>query len=124
MSVPVGANKESSLTEWPSLIKADAPKVCYKQSSGDDLCVPKAFASMVHNVGFVKEAELIDNRFNDKKYCFSKRDQNLIAVYKYGMEILPNWLQLSRKSIKKVKWNEDINSLIYFWVFSRVLMVR
>ena len=89
-------------------------KFCYKQRRGDDLCVPKAFASIVHNVGFVKKAEQIDNRFNDKKYCFTKRNPNLIAVYRYSMEILPNWLQLSRKSIKKVKWDEDINQFDLF----------
>ena len=63
---------------------------------------------MIHNVGFVKEAEQIHNRFNEKKYCFTKKDSNLIAIYRYGMEILPNWLQMSRKSIKKVKWDEHI----------------
>ena len=69
---------------------------------------------MVHNVGFVKEAEQIDNRFNEKKYCFTKKDSNLIAVYRYSMEILPNWLQMSRKSIKKVKWDEDIKQFDLF----------
>ena len=114
MSVPVGANKESLLTEWPSLIRADAPKIRYKQRSGEDLCVPKAFASMLHNVGFVKESELINNRFNDKKYCFTVRDNNLTAVYRYSMDILPNWLQLSRKFIKRMKWDEDIKQFDLF----------
>ena len=68
----------------------------------------------MHNVGFVKEAEEIDNRFNDKKYCFTKRDNNLTAVYKYGMEILPKWLQLSRKNIKNFRWNEDIKQFDLF----------
>ena len=109
MSVPVGANKVSSLSNWPSLIKADVPKVHYRQRKDDDLCVPKAYASIVHHVGFAKEAEQIDTRFNDKKYCFTKRDNNIAAVYKYGMEILPNWLQLSRRRIKEMSWNKDIN---------------
>ena len=90
------------------------PIVRYKQRCEDDLCVPKAFASIVHNVGFVNEAGQIDNRFNDKKYCFTKKDSNLSAVYRYGMEILPNWLQLFRKSVKKVKWDEDIKQFDLF----------
>ena len=30
-------------------------------------------------------------------------------MYKYGIEVLPNWLQLSRMRIKEMSWNEDIN---------------
>ncbi len=74
MSVPVGANKVSSLSNWPSLIKVDAPKLHYRQRKENDLFVLKAFASIMHHLGFAKEAEQIDTRFNDKKYCFTKRD--------------------------------------------------
>ena len=112
--IPVGANKESHLSNWPSLIRRDAPKVEYNQKGTVDLCVPKAFSSVLHHVGFVVEARLLDTKFNSKVDCFTKRDGNLQAIYQYAQVLLPNWLQCTQKRIKKIKWNEGIQAYDLF----------
>ena len=106
LSVPVGANKPSHLVNWAFLIKDNAPRIEYNQKGKDDLCIPKSFASILHHVGFTKEAYNLDRTFNDKKFCFRKNDNNLKVIYRHAIKILPNWLQCTSKNINKIHWND------------------
>jgi len=106
--IPVGANKDSHLANWPSLIRNDAPLVHYNQKGTIDLCVLKAFASILHHVGFVIEAKLLNTKFNHKSNCFTKKDGNLLAIYTYAQNLLPKWMQCVSRMIKHTKWDTDI----------------
>ena len=114
VSVPVGANKESSLIDWPNLILQEAPKIEYKQGKEDDLCIIKAFASVLHHVGFISEAKELNDKFNHKMYSFTNKDYNLQAIYHYLMKLLPYWLQVTRRGVKDMKWDEDIQNYDLF----------
>ena len=54
--VPVGASKSSHLDEWKLLHRFDAPAIKYVQKMFQDLCIPKAFVSILHYDGFVGQA--------------------------------------------------------------------
>ena len=112
--IPVGANKDSHISDWPSLIRKDAPKVYYNQNGTGDLCVSKSFASILHHVGFIAEAKLIDTKFQQKIDCFSDDDCNLCAIYKYASKLLPSWMQCTAKGIKNFDWDKDIQDFDLF----------
>ena len=59
VDVPVGDYKESHLFKYPHLILLEAPKIKYQQKEGMNLCVPNALASVLHVLGFTREAEII-----------------------------------------------------------------
>ena len=53
MDIPVGNFKVSHLHEHQNLlIPAEAPRVHYYQSEGEDLCVLKSLASALNTIGF------------------------------------------------------------------------
>ena len=74
---PQFANKDSHLEKWSSLLRANTPSVLYQQDDLSDLCIPKAFASVLHYAGFHEVAKEINSKFNDPKYCYSLKDPNL-----------------------------------------------
>ena len=103
---PQFANKDSHLDKWSSLLMANAPSVLYQQDNLSDLFIPKAFASVLDYAGFYEVAKEVNSKFNDHKYCYSQKDPNYQSIYKFGMSVLPKWLQCSSKNIWKVRWKD------------------
>lgn len=71
-----------------------------------DLCIPKAFASILHTAGFVDHVQCIETKCFNKESCFDKKKPNMKAIHEYGQEILPTWLQCTAKFIQKKKCQE------------------
>ena len=105
---PQFANKVSHLDKWPQLIKMNAPKIQFIQEHEGDLCIPKAFASVLYYAGFYKVAHLVNNTFNSREDCFSSTDTSYKKIYSYASEILPKWLQCTSRHIKRIRWNVEL----------------
>ena len=100
---PQFANKVSHLHKWPQLIKMNAPKVQFTQEHEEDLCIPRAFASVLHYAGFCTVALKVKNKFNSREYCYSSTNTNYKKIYTYASKKLPNWLQCTSKHIKHIR---------------------
>ena len=111
---PQHANKVSHLDKWPKLIKLNAPRIKYMQEDKADLCIPKAFASVLHYVGFEKVAKDINDNFHSRKDCYSSEDPNFKALYDFGKESLPGWLQCKSNFISEIDWQIDLEQFDIF----------
>ena len=80
---PRGANKVSSLSKWPQLMKFNAPKVHCIKDEKSDLCMVKAFAVVLHQTFSEFEAKQASEKFNERKYFFYTHDPNLKVIHKY-----------------------------------------
>ena len=98
----------SHLDKWPQLIKMNAPKIQFIQEHEGDLCIPKAFASVLYYAGFYNVAHLVNNTFNSREDCFSSTDTSYKKIYSYASEILPKWLQCTSRHIKRIRWNVEL----------------
>ena len=65
VDIPVGDFKLSNLEEHPKLVVANAPVLHYRQSDGQDLCVSKSLASVLHALQFESAASQV-NEFGEK----------------------------------------------------------
>jgi hypothetical protein len=52
VDIPVGDFKVSHLSVHPSLHIHGAPRVCFPQTDGQDLCVSMSLASALYSLGF------------------------------------------------------------------------
>ena len=77
----------------------DAPSLQFTQSDGEDLCVSKALASVLHILGFTEQAQLIN------QYGKTQLEGGSVHVLKkvgqFATLVLPPWIQ--RKELKKSK---------------------
>ena len=112
--IPLGANKELHLHKWPDLIISNAPKIEFRQEGKVDLCVSKAFASVLHYAGFRDDALEINKNFTQKINAFDGTDPNFAAIHKFAKALLPGWMQLHLKRIKHINWKEDIKQFDIF----------
>ena len=112
--IPQGANKESHLYKWPDLIQPNAPKVLYTQEGKSDLCVSKAFSSVLYYSGFRDIAKKVNDKFNQKKLSFEGKDPNFKVICDFATPLLPNWMQLHNKHIHRVDWKKDIKQFDIF----------
>ena len=87
-----------------TLDKGTCSKGKYMQGGNTDLFVPKAFASVLHYVGFEPEAADINSKFCNREYCYTSHDPNSKEFSSYGVKVLPKWLQLKSKDIKNLDW--------------------
>jgi hypothetical protein len=94
VDVPVGDNKPSRLHLYPGLTCYGAPHVYYTQSSGRDLCVPKALASVLYQLRFFEEADRIDS-FGESNLNGGTVDA-LLKVEGYARKVLPSWIQIQK----------------------------
>jgi hypothetical protein len=60
VDIPVGDFKVSHLCEHPSLHVHGAPRACFSQTDGQDLCVSKSLAFALYLLGFQEEAFRIE----------------------------------------------------------------
>jgi hypothetical protein len=60
VDIPVGDSKVSYLQEHPNIHVHGLPTVHFVQSDGEDLCVSNLLASILHVLGFTKEAIMVD----------------------------------------------------------------
>ena len=109
-----GAKKESRLYKWPSLLNVNAPKVEFIQDSDQDLCIPKAFTSILCHVGFTKEANCVNTEFSTRDKCYTTDDCNLKKIYQCGQRILPKWLQCNHKGFNRFNWKTDLDKYDIF----------
>ena len=109
-----GAKQESRLYKWPSLVNVNAPKVEFIQDSDQDLCIPKAFASVLCHVGFTKEANCVNTEFSMRDKCYTTDDCNLKKIYQCGKRILPKWLQCNHKGFNRFNWKTDLDKYDIF----------
>ena len=85
------------MAEHPKLLVTGAPPVQFVQSEGEDLCVSKSLASVLHALGFVKVAESI-NYYGEGQL----RGGTVYALRKEGQYAetqLPHWI--TRKVLKR-----------------------
>ena len=61
VDIPVGIFL-SNLHEYPNLIAPNAPVVHFGQSDGQDLCVSKLLASVLHALQFESAATAVNHR--------------------------------------------------------------
>ena len=108
------ANKVSHLHTPPNLIKLNAPKVRYVQEENMDLCIPKAFASVLHYVGFCAAAKEINDKFHSREYCYGIKDTNFKAISSFAVQVLPSWLQIRSKNINEFNWQLDLDQFDIF----------
>ena len=92
--VPVGDYKPSTVKiTHPFLCVASAPKVKYQQEEGTDLCAFKSLASVLHVLGWEREAEQLDLR----GASFGKGSTSGFDYLKrVSVALLPGWLQIRR----------------------------
>ena len=79
-STPRMAKKDSFLYEWPMIIKNEVPEIQCQQSGKGNLCIPKAFASILHYVGFKDEAKQVNDIFYVRKLAFIQCDTNMLFL--------------------------------------------
>ena len=103
VDVPVGDNKPSRLHLYPGLTCDGAPHVYYTQSAGRDLCVPKALASVLYQLRFFEEADLIDS-FGESNLNGGTVDA-LLKVAGYARKVLPSWIQI-QKLPRAFRWTD------------------
>ena len=72
---PQFANKVSHLHKWPQLIKMNAPKVKFTQEHEEDLCIPRAFASVLHYTGFCTVALKVKKNLTPENIVIVQRIQ-------------------------------------------------
>ena len=99
VDIPVGDFKVSHVQQHPNLVVNDAPSLRFRQSDGEDLCVSKALASVLHILGFTEQAQLIN------QYGKTQLEGGSVHVLKkvgqFATLVLPPWIQ--RKELKKSK---------------------
>ena len=90
VDIPVGDFKLSNLHEHPNLVVANAPMVHFRQSDGEDLCVSKSLASVLHALQFESAASLVNE--------FGEQMGGAVNVIKkignYAKQLLPGWINL------------------------------
>ena len=91
VDVPVGDNKPSRLHLHPGLFCPDAPPLIYTQGTGRDLCVPKALASVLYQLGFETEARRID--LYGEQHLDGGTVDALQKVFVFATKILPSFVQ-------------------------------
>ena len=92
MDIPVGDFKLSNLHEYPNLIVPNAPVVHFRQSDGQDLCVSKSLASVLHALQYESAATAVND--------YGEEIRGTINVIKkignYAKQLLPCWINLQR----------------------------
>ena len=121
VDIPVGDFKISHLNQHPELIRQDAPQVHFTQSDGEDLCVSKSLASVLHLIGFTEEAVQLD-KYGREELAGGTPNAYEMACYKAD-EILPNWVQRSTKyherfPVDSLMQNQFSNEVIVVGVLS------
>ena len=76
-----GENKPSWLENHPNLIIENAPPVQFQQKGKKDLCISKAFASVLFEARYHDEASIIDREFSSKSKFFSISGTYLKVLY-------------------------------------------
>ena len=114
VDIPVGDNKPSHLHLYPHLICDNAPVVIFTQSFGRDLCVPKALASVLYQLGFKMEAMKIDSY--GESCLHGGTVDALSKVAQYATKTLPTWLQM-RNLPRNFHWKtmvqqEDVTTIL------------
>ena len=79
-----------------------------------DLCIPKAFASVLHYVGFCAAAKEINDKFYNREYCYGIKDTNFKAISNFAVQVLPSWLQIRSKNINEFNWQLDLDQFDIF----------
>jgi len=105
VDIPAGECKESHLRDYPHLRVENAPRMCYRQDSGQDLCVTKSFASVLFYLGLERSAKQVDE--------FGIRELQggslfvLPKLMNAKSTLLPKWMCV-RKIKKTFQWKTDI----------------
>ena len=90
VDIPVGTCKVSHLHEHPHLVRHDAPSVKFTQSDGEDLCVSNSLASVLHTIGFAREAMLL-HKFGKDELAGGTVNA-LDRACRFASGILPKWI--------------------------------
>ena len=105
VDIPAGECKESHLRDYPHLRVENAPRMRYRQDSGQDLCVTKSFASVLFYLGLERSAKQVDE--------FGIRELQggslfvLPKLMNAKSTLLPKWMCV-RKIKKTFQWKTDI----------------
>ena len=91
VDIPVGDNKPSRLHLHPDLLIPHAPPVIYTQATGRDLCVPKALASVLYQLGFKNEASRVD--LYGEQHLNGGTVDALRKVFVFATKVLPSFVQ-------------------------------
>ncbi|MEM7254772.1 MAG: hypothetical protein AAF493_25445, partial [Pseudomonadota bacterium] len=103
IDVPVGAVRKTTLHNFPRLIDKSAPEVYYRQ--GDkDLCAYKSLASVMHHIGFEREAKKLSNLAENEHVSVAN---NIQSLHQAAVGLLPSYLS-PRKVKKGMDFAKDI----------------
>jgi len=91
VDVPVGDSKISQLSMNPELVCHHPPRVFYAQSPGCDLCVSKALASALHQLGFISKADKIN--LYGEQFLGGGTVDALKKIFAYAARTLPTFIQ-------------------------------
>ena len=92
VDIPVGDFKLSNLHEYPNLIVPNAPVVHFRQSDGQDLCVSKSLASVLHALQFESAATAVNDYGEEIRGTINA----IKKIGNYAKQLLPCWINLQR----------------------------
>jgi hypothetical protein len=107
VDVPVGDSKISRLSMNPELVCLHPPRVFYTQSPGRDLCVSKALASVLHQLGFISEAEKIN--LYGEQFLVGGTVDALKKIFAYAATTLPTFIQ-GRELPRHFDWKTMVSA--------------
>jgi hypothetical protein len=108
VDIPVGDFKVSHLCEHPSLHVNGAPRVCFSQTDGQDLCVSKSLALAPYLLGFQEEAFRIE-AYGITDFQGGAVDA-FVKVICFAKTVLPTWR--ITKCVKRpgtFNWKTDLD---------------
>ena len=108
-NIPIGDSHPSCLHLYPHLQVANAPKLVYQQLPGEQMCVYKSLASVVHNLGWEQGAQfIIENGLHPDQEPVKKiTESELCYCQRLAQMVLPRWVKVKRMD-KKFDWENDL----------------
>jgi len=110
-NVPVGDSRESTLHLHPKLVVEGAPIIHYRQSANELLCVHKSLASVLHNLGWIREAAYLATE--GRKISGRGCGIELAHCRDVTQEQLPKWVKAKRQA-SYFNWETDLQGYDFF----------